>query len=272
MRQKFGQHFLNNAEKLAKIADAAHIQENDVIIEIGPGHGELTLPLVGRIKKFKHAQIFLLERDTTLISGLTTKFATLIAEGRLHIIEGDALHELPKLVERERLANLAYKLVGNIPYYITGFLFRVIEGLPHKPSLSVFTIQKEVAERVTAKEGEMNLLAASVQYFADTEMLMVLPKNLFSPPPEVDSAVVRLVTHKIVDAVPSDFYYTTIKTLFKQPRKTIANNLKELPAFATLPKTEQENLFTTLSIAPTARPQHMHIGAIKQLAFVLYNK
>lgn len=272
MRQKLGQHFLKDKEKLGAIASAIHIEENDTIIEIGPGHGELTSFLADRVKNLKHARIFLLERDTTLIPGLRAKFASLIAEGRLHIIEGDALVELPKLVESKKISARPYKLVGNIPYYITGFLFRVIEGLKEKPSHCVFTIQKEVAERVTAEAPEMNMLAASVQYFADVEMVMTLPKKLFSPPPKVDSAVIRLVTHETDDVTPPEFYYPLIKALFKQPRKTILNNLKTLPVFSKLSGVEQEKLFADLGVPSTARPQHMHINAIKQLAFVLYNK
>jgi len=272
MRQKLGQHFLKDKEKLDAVASAVKIKENDTIIEIGPGHGELTSFLIDRITKFKHARLFLLERDSALIPGLRAKFASLIKEGRLHIIEGDALIELPKLTTSKKISGNAYKLVGNIPYYITGFLFRVIEGLDQKPVLCVFTIQKEVAERVTADAGEMNLLAASVQYFADIEFLMTLPKRLFFPPPKVDSAVIRLVTHENADVTPPEFYYPLIKTLFKQPRKTILNNLKTHPSFAKLSGIEQKKLFAGLGVPSTARPQHMHINAIKQLAFVLYNK
>ncbi|MEK7089399.1 MAG: rRNA adenine dimethyltransferase family protein, partial [Patescibacteria group bacterium] len=220
----------------------------------------------------KHARLFLLERDAMLIPGLQAKFSLLIAEGRLHIIEGDALIELPKLVESKKISGQSYKLIGNIPYYITGFLFRVIEGLAQKPTVSVFTTQKEVAERVSAGAGEMNLLASSVQYFADVEMLMTLPKKLFLPPPKVDSAVIRLVTHEKPDITPPEFYYPLIKALFKQPRKTILNNLKTCPSFAKLSETERQKLFADLDVSGTARPQHMHINAIKQLAFVLYNK
>ncbi|MEI6479559.1 MAG: 16S rRNA (adenine(1518)-N(6)/adenine(1519)-N(6))-dimethyltransferase RsmA [bacterium] len=272
MRQKFGQHFLKSSEKLKLISEAIQIQAGDTVIEIGPGHGELTNFIIAELEGLKNTKLILIERDILLIPELRRKFSTALSIGRLEIIEGDALFELPKLAERENIKNLSYKLVGNIPYYITGSLFRVIEGLKNKPSLAVFTLQKEVAIRVTADSPKMNLLSASVKYFANSELLMILSKDLFSPPPEVDSAVIRLVTLPEPDVTPPEFYYTFIKALFKQPRKTLLNNLKELPEFGALSHDEQKKLLSGFGVLESSRPQDMHISAIKQLANVLYTK
>ncbi len=273
MRQKFGQHFLHNNEALGVIADAVDIKEYDTIIEIGPGHGELTSFLVERLLRFSHTRIFLLERDTTLIPELQTLFAPLIAKKRLIIVAGDALFELPRLIENEKLEHFSYKLAGNIPYYITGALFRVVEELKAKPALTVFTIQKEVALRIASEPPKMNILAASVQFWADAAVIATLPKALFTPPPEVDSAVVKLTTHTSQPTPKErENYYGLIKQLFKQPRKTIMNNLRSVPSVEKLSEDELQKLFESVDCSPNDRPQHMHINAIKQLAFLLYNE
>lgn len=273
MRQKFGQHFLNDTNTLTTVADAADIGEHDIVIEIGPGHGELTSFLVERLLRFSHTHIFLLERDTVLIPALQTLFAPLITKGRLTIIAGDALYELPRLIEDKNFKDRSYKLVGNIPYYISGALFRVIEELRAKPSLTVLTIQKEVAERVASLPPSMNLLAASVQLWADPAVIAIVPKTLFTPPPEVDSAVVKLTTHTSQPTTKERAnYYAFIKLLFKQPRKTIANNLKAIFAEKKLSEHDIQKLFAAVHISANDRPQHMHINAIKQLAFLLYNE
>ncbi len=273
MRQKFGQHFLHNDEALGGIADAVDIKERDTIIEIGPGHGELTSFLVERLLRFSHTRIFLLERDAALIPELQILFAPFIEEGRLVIVAGDALYELPRLIKNEKLEHFSYKLVGNIPYYITGALFRVIEELEAKPALTVFTIQKEVALRIASEPPKMNILAASVQFWADAAVIAVLPKALFIPPPEVDSAVVKLATHTSRPTPKErENYYGLIKQLFKQPRKTLMNNLRSIPAIKKRSDDELKKLFESIGCSPNDRPQHMHINTIKQLVFLLYNE
>ncbi len=271
MRQKLGQHFLQDTAQLARVADYALIGEGDTVIEIGPGHGELTAYLVAAIAHAKNASLILIERDAALILGLRKKFAPLLEKGAMKIEEGNAVEILPTLAANLRGAQ--YKIVGNIPYYLTGFLFRVIGELPYKPVLSVFTIQKEVAERLTAQPPHMNLLAASIQYWADAELLDIVPKDSFSPPPEVDSAVIRLATlPKQPAAAAQDHFYACIHALFKQPRKTIGNNLRQLPTFAALPKEAREELFKKIGHSSEERPQDMHIKSISLLAHLLYNE
>lgn len=214
MGQKLGQHFLINMEKLQKVADALEIKTGDVVIEIGPGHGELTQYLleVG-------ARVTALERDKSLIEPLKEKFD----ENNFEVIEGNALELLPMVVEELERDGKLYMIAGNIPYYITGFLLRTIEELNHKPTRVVLTIQKEVAERICATVPRMNLLAASVQYWAKASIIEIVPKADFDPPPKVDSATIRLEVQP--PEGDSDRYYAFIKKLFTQPGKTIANNL-----------------------------------------------
>ena len=224
MGQKLGQHFLINLEKLKKVSDALEITRDSVVIEVGPGHGELTQYLLEA-----GARVTALERDKALIEPLKEKFASFVipAEAGIHpgfeVIEGNALELLPMVVEELERQGTPYMIAGNIPYYITGYLLRVIEELEHKPMRVVMTIQKEVAERICAQSPKMNLLAASVQYWATASIIDIVPKKDFNPPPKIDSATIRLDVHPTEG--DSIRYYAFIRQLFSQPRKTIINNL-----------------------------------------------
>lgn len=214
MGQRLGQHFLINLEKLQTVADALEIHKGDVVIEVGPGHGELTQYLLQA-----GARVTALERDKPLIDPLKKKFG----DDAFEVIEGNALELLPMVVEELEQEGVSYMIAGNIPYYITGYLLRVIEELKHKPTRVVMTIQKEVAERICAQPPHMNLLAASVQYWAMASIVDIVPKNDFNPPPKVNSATIRLDVHPTEG--DSAEYYAFIRKLFAQPRKTIVNNL-----------------------------------------------
>ncbi len=272
MRQKLGQHFLTDLNILKKIASYANVKENDVVIEIGPGHGELTEHIVREASHRTNVKIILIEKDEPLIVKLQTRFAPPLKSGVVGIFGGDALTLLPQIVDGLAQTKQSYKIVGNIPYYITGFLFRVIGELAHKPSQCIFLIQKEVAERASARPPNMNLLAASVQYWADTEMLDFVPKDSFNPPPEVDSAVIRLVTKDSAPVTPDIQYFDCVKSLFKQPRKNLLNNLKGNTAFAKLSSEDAQKIFSAIGHKPTDRPQDMHIESILLLTHLLYNE
>ncbi len=225
MPRYLGQHFLKNKEKLQEIIKALDLKSGDVVIEIGPGKGALTIPLLEECKKLD-CKIIEIEKDKLFAGDLKEKFKN---NKNVEIIEGDILKILPKLTTDYGLQTTNYKIVGNIPYYITGYLFRILGELENKSESIVLLIQKEVAERVCAKKGDMNLLAASVQFWAEPKIIGYVSKNDFSPPPKVESAIIKL-TPITLDRRSSmqcneDDYYKFIKILFKQPRKTILNNL-----------------------------------------------
>ena len=253
--KKLGQHFLTNKTKLQKIVGALDLRADDSVIEIGPGHGELTNEL--RIKNYE-LKIIAIEKDEELVRYLQEKFAQ---DKNIEIIEGDILKILPEFAKSR-------KIVGNIPYYITGYLLRIIGELKNKPSLVVLTVQKEVAERIcapsqtnTGKKGRMNLLAASVQFWAEPEIIDYIPKTDFQPQPEVDSAIIKLAIGNQSLANSKD-YYELIKIIFKQPRKTILNNLRATN------KTKEEiiKILGELKINPADRPQNLSVEQIKELA------
>lgn len=291
-RASLGQHFLINKDKLREIADALDLKFGETVIEIGPGHGELT----DELRRMNHElKIIAIEKDGNLAELLKEKFAVdknvdLIrsrsflttadtqayrASIRVEIIEGDALKILPELIRG--LKNKNFKIVGNIPYYITGYLLRIFGELENKPSLVVLLIQKEVAERICppspglrrtgAKSWKMNLLAASVQFWAEPEIVGYVPRKNFQPAPEVDSAIIKLTTKGGKRKVGSEKYYEFIKILFRQPRKTILNNLK--PKTKNL-KPEDLNFIIqkieSIGVNPQDRPQDLSVEEIKKLA------
>lgn len=253
MRQKLGQHFLRNKEVLEALVKILKIQQRDILIEIGAGHGELTDVYVREGKN----KLFLLERDGELAAYLKQKYRQL---KNIKVIEGDAVETFPEVVKKT-VKRKKYKLFGNIPYYITGALIRKISELKNKPELVTFLIQKEVALRVTASPPEMNLLAASVQVWAKAEIARDVSRFDFSPPPEVDSSILVLNPLQKVN-IPAG-YYAFIRRLFKQPRKTVLNNLRE---GTTKTKDELLEILLKNDTEPNSRPQNLSIAQIINLA------
>lgn len=260
--KKLGQHFLTNKSKINKIVLALEIKTGDTIIEIGPGHGELTRELRGAEKETK---IIAIEKDQELYEWLTIAWKQ---DQNISFVLGDALEILPTLMVNPESLNTNYKIVGNIPYYLTGRLLRLFSELASKPGIIVLTIQKEVAERIVAKLPRMNLLAASIQFWAKPEIIDFIPREDFKPRPEVDSAIIKLTPLGKTEFVEGKNYYKLIKILFKQPRKTILNNLKAgFPDFVT------KDSFKLIeeTINTQGRPQDLDVKTIKKLSQMLYN-
>ncbi|MDP1689573.1 MAG: 16S rRNA (adenine(1518)-N(6)/adenine(1519)-N(6))-dimethyltransferase RsmA [bacterium] len=259
MSQKLGQHFLKDKSVLKKIATSLEIKKGDTIIEIGPGHGELTELIAKELIAFSR-KLILIEKDKELIPSLRKKFTNT----NTFIIEDDILKVLQQLVIDYKLQAISYKLTGNIPYYITGQLLRIISELKSKPELCVFTIQKEVAERIVAKPPKANLLACAVQIWANPKIIATIPAGAFNPPPKVTSAIIKLETKKeILDEKLLINYFKMLHILFKQPRKTILNNLSEglnINKAGIIAKLEK------LGINPKNRPQNLEINDIIALS------
>ncbi len=270
--KRLGQHFLKNRQKLKKIADSLDLKGGETVVEIGAGHGELTRMLLA----VPNVKVIAIEKDKNLIKELEENFKFLISNfetnsnnqnSKLKIIHGDALKILPSVIR-----NSCCKIAGNIPFYITGQLFRVLGDLITNYQLPittiVLTVQKEVAKRICAKPPRMNLLAASVQFWADPEIVGFIPKKDFKPQPEVDAAILRLTSKQKLGKGNYQLlitnYYKLIKVLFKQPRKTILNNLSALK-----PKEEVIPLLKKLRINPTDRPQDLAVATLKTISSFL---
>jgi len=252
-----GQNFLIDQSAISDIVRALKVKKTDVIVEIGPGHGELTIPLLKT-----GAKVIAIEKDYELAQKLASSLV--VSNKNLEIIDGDAL-DVFRNSKLEIRNSDKYKLVGNIPYYITGYLLRTIGELENKPEMIVLTIQKEVAERIAAKSPNMNLLAASVQFWGKPEIIKIIPRESFDPVPNVDSAVIRIVPSK-KPIVNSDQYYRAIKILFRQPRKTILNNLKDAVKNEDLSASTFSKILKNPTIDPSLRPQNLSVEDIKDLA------
>ncbi len=264
MPRRLGQHFLKNKKILEKIADSLNPKSGDIVVEIGPGHGELTEELL----KYP-VTVLAVERDEALVNFLNKNFKTQISNfksnpksrlPKLNILNGDALKILPSLIGRLEfdIGHSGYKVVGNIPYYITGYLLRILSGLEHKPEAITLLIQKEVAERIVAKPPKMNLLAAVTQSWSEPKIILSVGRKEFSPPPKVDSAVITMVP----GGSPSTLgareaqYYEFLRVLFRQPRKTIVNNLMTNDKLQ-MTKNDLIKELTKMNINPLDRPQDL---------------
>ena len=232
MGKKLGQHFLTNTAIVKRIVDSANIQPSDIILEVGPGKGMLTRFLVEKAKK-----VIAVEKVAVLVQYLKEKLKDV---KNLEIVEGDILlchagldpasikdkngfrvkHGMTFMFPKK------YKIVANIPYYITSrFLRLFLEEMPQKPQLMVLMVQKEVAERICAKSPHMNLLALSVQAFGRPKILFKVGKSNFSPPPEVDSAVIA------IENISDNFFkkhHISPEEFFKLPKKAFSQKRKML--------------------------------------------
>lgn len=264
MGRKLGQHFLKNKKRIKEIIDLLSLEDSDKVLEIGPGKGALTKEIGARDKNL---EILAIEQDKNLVDYLKNHLTSEIEENgnNIEIKYGNILTKLPPL--SEDLDDFEeYKIVGNIPYYITGKLFRVFEEINKKPERIVLTIQKEVADRLVSKPPKANILSSSVQFWADVEKVMSLPKKDFDPAPDVNSAVV-VITPKEYKKEITDDYYKIVKLVFKHPRKTVLNNLS-----LGIKDKEKKDLKKTLkkkNIDLKSRPQNLSVDNLISLSEIL---
>ncbi len=220
-KKSLGQHFLKSDSALRKIAEAVSIKSAEVVVEIGPGHGELTVKLLS-----EGAKVIAVEKDEALVSKLQEAFKEEIRSSQLKLIRSDvrdlsAKDILPKDTAR-------YKLVGNIPYYITGFLLRSFLSQDPRPERVVFLVQKEVAERVARSKKE-SLLSLSIKAYGDPKYIATVKAGSFSPPPKVDSAILAIenITNPFNDSREEKLFFEVLRAGFSQKRKTLFGNLSK---------------------------------------------
>lgn len=265
MHQYLGQHFLINKRAIEQIIPALKLSKGEAVIEIGPGAGALTLPLLEECKKVG-CRYMGIEKDSELVNQLISN--QLIGENTT-LIQGDALRLLPQLINQLTNQPINYRLVGNIPYYITGALLRVISELPQKPLITVLMIQKEVAERLCAGPGKMNLLAAATQIWAEAQTLFTLPPTDFDPPPKVFSAVISLTPRNDergkMNEEKLEAYYRSIKIIFKQPRKTLLNNLTE----SGIERSAALALLKELNMTEKTRAEELSVDELQRLSALM---
>lgn len=220
-KKSLGQHFLKSDSVLERITETVCIKKNQTIIEIGPGHGELTKKLLKR-----EANVIAIEKDQELISELKKTFKKEIEEKKLQIINSDIRKIETKDIVSKKDRENGFKVVGNIPYYITGFLLRSFLSNSPKPNQIIFLIQKEVAERIIKSKKE-SLLSLSVKVYGEPKYIKTVKAGSFSPPPKVESAIVSIENIKddFKNKKEELFFFQVLKTSFSQKRKTLIGNL-----------------------------------------------
>jgi len=246
-----GQNFLVNPRILDKIVAAAEIGKEDVILEIGPGTGNLTEKLAAEAKK-----VISVEKDKRLIEILKEKFKN----SNVEIVESDILKlDTWTLFRNSKLEirNSNYKVVANIPYYITSrFLRKIFTEWP-RPKLIVLTIQKEVAQRIIAKPPKMNLLALSVQFFSQADILCYITKSQFRPIPKVDSAIIKLMPREKLPTADYEKFFKIVQAGFSQRRKKLIGNISRN---SDILKKDLLKSFEKVGIKETARAENLSLS------------
>lgn len=252
-KQSLAQNFLTDPVHLARIAAAAELVATDTVLEIGPGLGVLTQLLAAQA-----GRVIAVELDNRLIDPLRKQFAK---QPQVQIVHGDILELAPGalLQEQDGVAAVAYKVVANLPYYITSAVLRHLLEAAVRPTRIVVLVQKEVAERICAQPGDLSLLAVSIQYYAEPTLVHQVPARAFYPPPKVDSAVLRLDVRPepVVADVNTESFFRVVRAGFSQKRKQLVNTLS---AGLHLPKAEVIALLDQIGIDPKRRAETLTLA------------
>lgn len=247
----YGQNFLMDETILEDMIDEANVKAGDMVLEIGPGIGNLTERLLDRA-----AKVLSIEKDPQFLPVLKS-----LSEEHNVNSRQDFWYELTDALTynfSEKLKDTSYKVVANIPYYITGKIVQLFLKAPHKPDSLTLLMQKEVAYNICAEVGSLNLLAISVQLYAEPRVVCVVPGHKFYPAPKVDSAVIHIELrkkpkYKIKDEAK---LFRILRACFSGKRKqlhnTLTNNLQ-------LDKTLVSSVLDKLNIDPMIRPQQLTI-------------
>jgi 16S rRNA (adenine1518-N6/adenine1519-N6)-dimethyltransferase len=222
-RKGLGQHFLVDRAHLARIVEAADLGARDTVLEVGPGLGVLTAALARRA-----GRVVAVEVDPAMRLVLAE---TVGGFENVEVVDADVLEADPAALvgappeARGRLAG--YKVVANLPYYITSAVLRHILEARVRPELAVVMVQKEVADRILAQPGDMSILAVAVQLYARPSRVSVVPAGAFYPAPKVDSAVLRLDVHDELAVAVDDVeaFFAVVRAGFGQKRKQLKNSL-----------------------------------------------
>ena len=241
--KSLGQHWLKDRAVLASIADDAAILPTDTVLEIGPGLGTLTSELLRRA-----AKVVAVEFDAELARKLPGQFPGT----NLQVVNEDILtFDLSQLPT-------GYKVVANVPYYITSKIVQKLMTADNKPSTTVILVQKEVAQRIAAESGDMSILAISAQVYAEAHLSSIVPAYYFTPPPKVDSQVVVLETrpYPLVKPEEEKKFFRVVKAGFSAKRKKLRSSLS---GGLGISKQETEALLAGAGISPDARAEDLSI-------------
>ena len=242
-KKSLGQNFLKDQSALRAMVSSSEISSKDTVLEIGPGKGALTSKLLET-----GATVIAIEKDRDLIGLLNEKFSSEVKSGQFSLIYEDVLKiDLENF--NPKLKN--YKLVANIPYYITGEILKKFLETKNKPEKIALIVQKEVAERIVAKDGKESVLSISVKIFGVPKYIQTVKAKYFSPAPKVDSAIITITPFEKGKISDTQKFFSFLKEAFKSKRKTIFNNLKSTD----LPKEKIEEILNKTDIDQKTRPE-----------------
>ncbi len=220
LKKSLGQNFLHDTNIIADIVTASGTRKGDVVLEVGPGEGILTKGLLET-----GASIVSVEKDDRLISVLEEKFAKEIKLKQFTLIHADILD-----VDVKKIIKKPFKLVANIPYYITGQIIRMFLESKNQPESMTLLVQKEVAERIVAKDKKESLLSLSVKVSGEPKYVRTVSKGAFTPQPTVDSAVLHIenISKKRLAGVNEKVFFAILHAGFAHKRKQLLPNLSSL--------------------------------------------
>ncbi len=255
-KKSLGQNFLTSEGAIVDILQAAEVKKDDIILEIGPGKGVLTRKLLEA-----GAVVTAVEKDESLVEYLRELFSVEIKNEKLVLIEGDIL----ELNVKDALCQTSgkYKLIANIPYYITGQIFRMFLESDYQPTSATLLVQREVAERVVARDGKESILSMSVKVFGNPTYISTVKRGSFNPAPNVDSAILHIADiskkHFLESGASEKRFFEILKVAFAHKRKKISGNLKVLFKDSSV-------LCLQCGILENARAEDLHIEHFLKLA------
>ncbi|MEI8337835.1 MAG: 16S rRNA (adenine(1518)-N(6)/adenine(1519)-N(6))-dimethyltransferase RsmA [bacterium] len=246
-KKSLGQNFLTSKRIVERIAMEGKVNEKDTVLEIGPGKGILTEALLAKAKK-----VFAVEKDDGLFDFLNEKFSKEIEEGKLELIHSDVLD----FDFNTKLKSSSYKLIANIPYNITGEIIRKFLSETPQPSSMTLLVQKEVAERIVARDGKESILSLSVKVFGTPRLGFKISRGQFTPAPNVDSMVISVdnIKNPFSDKKEEEIFFSVVKAGFAHKRKFLIRNLEKVSDKKTL-----EGIFSSEKIPSSARSEDLKL-------------
>lgn len=223
MGERLGQHFLTSRGAIDAMLKAADVKAGDTVLEVGPGKGVLTEALLAT-----GAHVIAVEKDAALCASLQFRVSS-FEKNKLEVICEDIL----EFDTTNKLKAISYKLISNIPYYITGQFLRKFLETNHQPTSMTLMVQKEVAQRIVAKDGRESILSISVKAFGTPHYVQTVKAGSFNPPPKVDSAIIHIDNIKKLDERSSTSLMNMVKRGFASKRKLLKNNLETKPEILT---------------------------------------
>ncbi|MEO8637912.1 MAG: 16S rRNA (adenine(1518)-N(6)/adenine(1519)-N(6))-dimethyltransferase RsmA [Candidatus Taylorbacteria bacterium] len=251
-KKSLGQNFLKSKEALRTIIGAAELEAGETVLEVGPGRGALTEGLLD-----SGAHVIAVEKDDRMMEFLKDKFSNEVGTGQLILVNEDILKFNPSSF---KLTANSYKLIANLPYYITGIFLRTFLSCDNQPSRMVLMLQKEVAKRIVAQDKKESILSISVKAYGIPKYVMTVQKKYFSPVPNVDSAILQIdsISKTFFIDIDEDNFFSVIKKAFSQKRKKVISNID-------YPKDRLEKIFTDLGLNLNSRAEDLSLSDWKNI-------